>query len=119
MNIKELIGKTLLEIKINEHKDEIFFNCNDGTKYRMLHYQYCSERVTIDDINGNLNDLLGTPIVIAEESSNFDESERSECSESFTWTFYKFATLNGYVDIKWYGESNGYYSERVDFEQII
>lgn len=111
-------GETLVEIKINEYKDEIIFICDDGTKCRMFHYQDCCESVTIDDINGTLEDLIGEPIILAEESTNSDEPKSSEWSESFTWTFYKFATVKGYVDIKWYGESNGYHSEEVDFEKI-
>lgn len=51
---------------------------------------------------------------MAEEASEIDEN----ASESGTWTFYKLATCKGYVTLRWYGESNGYYSEEVDFRKI-
>lgn len=82
----------------------------------MYHDQDCCEAVSIDDIVGDINDLIGSPLTMAEEVTNPDGlGRKDEYDESYTWTFYKFATNKGYVTIKWYGESNGYYSESVDF----
>ena len=119
MNIEELKGKTIVKIEGDKLK-EIVFICSDGNKYKMYHYQDCCESVLIDDINGDLNDLLNSPIILAEEVINENENPESlekeyEYQESFTWTFYKLATIKGYVNIRWYGESNGYYSESVNF----
>jgi hypothetical protein len=119
IDIKILIGKTLRHIDINESKDEIKFFCNDGDIFLMYHDQDCCEEVTIEDIIGDINDLIGYPITMAEESiSNENQKQKEYCEDSFTWTFYKFATIKGYVTIRWYGESNGYYSESVDFKKI-
>jgi len=74
------------------------------------------------DIAGDINDLIGSPILLAEVVTNENENppgvEILEYQESFTWTFYKLSTKKGSVTISWYGESNGYYNESVTFTKI-
>ena len=108
-----LKGKILTNIEINEEEDEITFTDSEGVKYLMYHEQDCCEDVNIEDICGDINNLLNTPIVLAEEVTNTGEVEDNS-DYSYTWTFYKLATVKGYVTIRWYGVSNGYYSEEVD-----
>jgi len=91
-------------------------------KYRMFHEQDCCEIVAIEDIVGDLTDLLYSPILRATKDSDQDAPIGIEKAEdpygSSTWTFYNISTAKGYVTIRWYGESNGYYSESVDFEKL-
>ncbi|MCP1159282.1 DUF7448 domain-containing protein [Bacillus infantis] len=110
--ISELIRKTLT--KIEKTDDEIHFHTSEGEQFRMFHYQDCCEHVYIEDITGELDDLIGSPLTMAEEAYEIDE----EAYESGTWTFYKFATNKGYVTIRWYGSSNGYYSESVSLVEV-
>lgn len=116
--LKDLIGKTLTKVEASEY--EIIFITNEGKRYSLYHSQDCCESVTVEDIVGDLNDLVGEPILLAEEATSNENPAgvTKKYQDSFTWTFYKFATSKGYVDIRWYGESNGYYSERVDFKEV-
>ena len=116
-NVNELVGKTITEIiGAEEGNEEIIFKCSDGTVYKMYHEQDCCESVTIEDVCGDISCLLDTPITMAEDVSNENEDPVPQYTyDSFTWTWYKFATLKGYVTIRWFGESNGYYSESVNF----
>lgn len=116
-NVSDLIGKTLKDIEVAGQDESIIFYCDDGVKYIMHHCQECCECVSIEDICGNIKDLIGSPITMAEEETNSD-NPKDEYNESFTWTFYKLATSKGYVTIRWYGKSNGYYSESVYFEKL-
>lgn len=119
MDISVLNGKILTEIK-NNNNEELVFTIDNNKSYKMFHEQDCCENVTIEDICGDLDDLLGTPILQAEESVSGENPEgiTKDYQDSFTWTFYKLAIIKGSVTIGWYGESNGYYSESVDFEEI-
>ncbi len=107
-----LKGKTLSSVEGDDY--ELVFKTADGETYRMYHEQDCCESVRIEDIVGDLQDLVGSEILIAEEVDGESPAD-FEAYESYTWTFYKFATRKGYVDIRWLGQSNGYYSESVSF----
>lgn len=116
--VSDLIGKTIIEIEKSEQ--EIIFKCKDGSIFKMHHIQDCCESVHVEDIIGDIDDLIGSQILTARE----DTSDKNPSGidkgfqESFTWTFYNIATIKGFVTIRWYGKSNGSYSERVDFVKI-
>ena len=117
-DFSELQGQTLAFISPAKKGDrEIKFITTEGTRYSLSHSQDCCECVEVEDVEGDVTDLIGSPITLAEESTSSEEipGHGIEYADSFTWTFYRLATTKGFVVIRWLGESNGYYSESVDF----
>ena len=111
----QMLGKTFVQVSGAVGNFDLLFETANGERFMFAHQQDCCERVDINDIVGDLQDLVGEPLLLAEEvqgETPVDFNEREY--ESVTWTFYKFATRKGYVDVRWLGESNGYYSEGVD-----
>ena len=117
MEFKNMVGKTITKIYKSDC-DALLFECSDGTRYVMYHEQDCCEAVYIEDICGELHNLIGSPIIMAEESFKYGEESEETFVDSETWTFYKFATIKGYVTVRWYGTSNGYYSESAGLYQV-
>ena len=120
-DFSDLVGKTLTKIDGAVGEGAMAFYTTEGEVFSLYHEQDCCETVDIEDICGDLGDLIGSPIIRASEDSNNENPPGAEVPEwqdsSFTWTFYNIATAKGHVTIRWYGESNGYYSESVDFAQ--
>ncbi len=149
---EDLKGKIITEIKGAVGDSTMTFRTSDIETFQMHYYKDCCAHCSVEDICGDLKDLIGSPILLAEEVSNSDpegeilekrkaayEKEKSEFvpsysgdtfdpygpnpsndwkEESETWTFYKLSTIKGSVTIRWYGSSNGYYSESVTFERL-
>ena len=115
---ESMIGKVFT--KVERTNDTLTFE-NDEEQFVFYHEQDCCESVYIESIIGDLQDLVGVPLLMAEEVNNSENDlpKKNEYDDSYTWTFYKFATIKGYVDVRWYGESNGYYSESVHFKNIV
>lgn len=94
------------------HDDRVYMLGANNKLYVLLHIQECCEDVYLGDIVGDVKDLLNTPILMAEE--NIVDLVPDEYNESATATFYKLATIKGFVDIRFNGSSNGYYSEKAE-----
>ena len=94
-----------------EGNEAVFFETTTDV-FAMSHPQDCCEYVRVVDSGGDPADLRGQTIAMAEESTSEGEGE------SATWTFYRLATTGGDLCIRWLGESNGYYSEDVEFFRV-
>ena len=114
-SFSDLQGRILTRVE-RFGDEEIRFYITEDHYVRMHHNQDCCESVTIEDIVGDLEDLVGTPLLVAEERVSRDEDDGDY--QSVTWTYYSFRTIKGSVDIRWYGTSNGYYSESVDINIV-
>ena len=118
VEFSDLVGKTLAAADVSDYRDLITFRTTEGEVYEMFHDQDCCENVTIEDICGDLQALVGDGAILsAEEVTNVDEPPIGDYVESYTWTFYHIRTMHNTVTIRWYGESNGYYSESVSIEK--
>lgn len=97
VNIEDFLGKTFNSIEL-KNKEILLFNTDEHI-YKMYHLRDCCESAHLEDIIGDLNDLIETPILQAEEVTSKD-NPLSGSDYSFTWTFYKLATIKGYVTLR-------------------
>lgn len=111
--LDDFIGKTFTKVEVVNDDEELVFTMENGTKYIFYHEQDCCESVYVEDVCGDLLNLVGSPLEMAEEVKH--ERVKGDWGDGYTHTFYKFATRKGYVTVRWVGESNGYYSECVSF----
>ena len=113
VEIETLLGKIFKEIIVGVNYISFI---NESEVYIMIHFQDCCESVEIEDIVGDISDIINYEITMAEESTN---KENESDYGSFTWTYYKIGTCKGDISIRWYGESNGYYSEDVSLVKLL
>ena len=117
-SFEDLRGRILCRVE-EFGNDELRFYLTEDHYVRLHHNQDCCESVTIEDIVGDLDDLVGTPLLLVEERVSRNEDGTDEMyADSYTWTYYSFRTIKGSVDIRWYGSSNGYYSESVHIDIV-
>jgi hypothetical protein len=120
-----LTGLVLEKLVVSKNRDEIEIQAS-GRKFIMNHDQDCCENVMVESVQGNVSHALGEKIIDATMTSNKNDEPQSPnlpqaiyTNESWTWTYYTIRTQSETIVIRWYGASNGYYSESVDFSEIV
>lgn len=111
--LSQMIGQTPVEITgLKEGSESVTIRTKEGNELILRYEPDCSASCTICQVDGDADDLLRAPLLMCEEvTEGLPEEAREEYEDSFTWTFVKLATVKGYVTLRWYGSSNGYYSE--------
>lgn len=125
MKIDELANKKIVAIDIvddpgKDHEIQITTEC--GRAFRFYHSQDCCESVYIEpsqDGDGSLLNLIGKEIREVSMEAIESGDPPPEYSDSWTRTTITFRTDSETVISRWIGESNGYYSEDVDLEEIF
>lgn len=114
--LKMLVGEKIVAVTGQVQDSEFKIETEDGLLFTFYHEQDCCESVYLEDVIGDVDDLIGGYVLLAEESSNDDDLPESKTNalDSYTWTFYRIGTNKGLVVLRFLGESNGYYSESVD-----
>lgn len=119
--LESLVGEVLTHVDI--FSDEILLTTESGRKIQIHHDQDCCESVGIVDTEGNWQDLVGKPLLEASTEIDpdndpvFIETDKNY-HDSWTNTKLTFRVDGATVINRWIGDSNGYYSENVDFEDI-
>ena len=121
--VNEALKSGIVKVEgYNKESEKLLLYCKNKKVVEFYHEQDCCENVWLEDGDGLASafdiftdcDWCKLEVV---ERCNGDEGvlPLDKYDDSYTWTFYKFTTNKGYDTIRWYGTSNGYYSESVDF----
>lgn len=116
MEMKDIIGKRIIDVKLSKGRDDLTLETSDGYTFRLYHEQDCCESVELSDdtTDEEIQSLRGQTIL--DYQMHTERPEDTERYESITHTFYTLKTMDSTVVLRWIGESNGYYSEEVNEE---
>jgi hypothetical protein len=115
ISFKNLVGECFSSIEVSEDRTQVIFKSAYKATYYMRHKQSCREVVKLEDICGDLSDLIDSEILVASEEANIQEDIlHSRKDTDYLWTFYTLRTMRGTVTFRWLGSSNECYAMDVD-----
>ena len=112
--MKELIGKTVSGLRVNDDQSILVFDHPNGGHTAYKTYGDCCSETWFADITG-VNVLIGQ-VVVAVENVSMDAVDDGRTRQEYD-VFYgmKLTTSKGVADIVYRNSSNGYYGGDIDF----
>lgn len=110
MSLENIIGATIQSITGAKVGSGMITFRTDRGILELYHGQCCCEDVCVEDINGDVSDMIGGIVSVADE--RVGEETESGWGRSLH-TFYEIRTTKGDMNIRWPGKDNGYYSVSV------
>jgi hypothetical protein len=105
-------------VGLEQDSGEVVITFEDGSYIKQYHELDCCETVEVAQVDGTVAKHVGATAISLEEKilqkSDMDIADLPEYTDSLTATFYTLKTSKGYLDWRWDGVSNGYYSESVE-----
>ena len=133
ISVPSVINKIIYRVEgLHDYSDSVRLFFEDSDKgLEILHMYDCSETVEIIDVVGDVEDLIGAPVVDVSiisspehpdfiallnqnpEAANkpYELNDTKNADEEVSWSFTKIRTTKGEVSLRWLGHSNGWYSE--------
>ena len=117
-----LTGKILKRIGI-EGQQIVEIITSENEKFTFFHEQDCCEFVRVFDTQGDVSNILHTPLLKVSKEETREKPEFIKVDDTYgqedstLWTIFTFETEKGKFVFIWLGESNGYYSESVTFKK--
>lgn len=113
VNLEDLKGCVFKSIAgMETDSEEVVFKLDTGIEFKMYHEQDGCESVYLADVCGDVEDLLDAEVIFFQDRTEYGDSDYG----TFTHTFYDIQTTKGCVNLRWIGESNGYYSQSVSIK---
>lgn len=110
-----LVGEVLTHVDVDETAGEILLTTKSGRQFMLHHEQDCCESVTIKSTEGDWKKLLHKKLKEVKWEEEGDSTDYGTC----TRTDITFIVNRHTVVSKWFGESNGYYSESVHLKEVF
>jgi len=104
----DLVGKTIVRGDMRKGADKVWFETADGMLFTMFMYEdpMTEQAVWLEDVVGDMDIILNTEILKAEVVTRESQGDPASDWRYQDWTYYKLATIKGYVDMRWCGVSS-------------